>query len=370
MNLDPTAADVQLGDLGGRLASIIECSDDAIISKTLDGVITTWNAAAERIFGYSAEEMIGQPISRLFPPERLDEETVILGRLRRGDRVEHYETERLRKDGARVAVSLSVSPIRDREGGIIGASKIARDITAERALRRRLDELQSELLHVARLNDMGQMAQAFAHELNQPLSALGNYVASVKVLVQSGEREKAIHGCELAQKQVLRAGDVVRRLRDFIKKSETAQQPEDLVAAIEESLILASISARDVDLRSELDIADDARRVVMDRIQIQQVLINLMRNAIQAMAQQSRQRLAVSARRCGQQVEVAVADSGPGLSPQARSRLFQPFNTTKADGLGVGLSLCRSIIEDHGGTIWAEDGAVGGTVFRFTLPVA
>ena len=165
------------------LASIVESSDDAIVGKTLDGIITSWNKAAERMFGYEAAEICGKAVTLLIPPDRVLEEEEILGRLRRGERIDHFETERVRKDGRTIAVSLTVSPIRDRAGCIVGASKIARDITEQRAAQKQLLELQSELLHAARLGTMGQMAAAITHELSQPLSAINSYLGGIARLL-------------------------------------------------------------------------------------------------------------------------------------------------------------------------------------------
>jgi two-component system sensor kinase FixL len=356
---------------GWQLASIVESSEDAIVGKTLDGVVTSWNGAAARIFGYAPDEMIGRPISILFPPELESEEADILARLRGGERIRHYVTERLHKDGHRISVSLSVAPILDGAGRVVGACKIARDITEDRRLQARLQELREELLHVARQSDMGQMAQAFAHELNQPLAALANYVSGVRALLERGDTVRAAAGCELAQRQVARAGDVVRRLRDFVKKAEVTHEDADLPAVIRDSLALAGLSARGMDLKTELNLAEDASRAVMDRIQVQQVLVNLLRNAIEAMAESPSPAITVSTRRADADfVEVGVADVGPGLAENIRTRLFQPFNSSKAGGLGVGLSLCRTVIEDHGGRIWAEDRRPRGAVFCFTLPAA
>jgi len=350
------------------LAALVESSDDAIVSKTLDGIVTSWNPAAERIFGYSAVEMIGHPITRLFPAEMLPEEAQILRRLRRGERIDHYETERVSKDGRTVAVSVSVSPIRDSTGAIIGAAKIARDISDRRKDRARLEELQAELAHVSRLNDMGQLASAFAHELNQPLSAISNYVSGARTLLERGDTALAAEGCDRAQREVATAGQVVRRLRDFVKKSEAQRRVEDLPPVIEDALSLARISARGVRLEVESNVASTASRAIMDRIQIQQVLVNLMRNAIEAMVSAPAPRLSIGTQRSADDlIEVAVGDTGPGLSDAVKSKLFQPFNTTKSEGLGVGLALCRTIVEDHGGTIWAENHPGGGAVFRFTL---
>jgi PAS domain S-box-containing protein len=352
------------------LVAIVDNSDDAIVGKTLDGVVTSWNKGAERIFGYAAEEMVGHTLERLFPPELFLEEADILRRLARGERVAHYETTRLRKDGDKIEVSMSVSPVRDRSGTVVAASQIARNITGRKRVRARLEELQAELFHVSRLNDMGQVAAGLAHELNQPLSAIANYIAGARELIERGEPARAIEGCERAAAQVARASDVIRRLRDFVGKAASQKQPDDLRRVIEESAMLALIGGRGDDLKLELTLAPDAAVAMMDKVQIQQVLVNIIRNGAEAMAASAAKRLEISTRRTGSgEIEVAIADSGPGLSEAMKARLFQPFNTTKESGMGLGLSLCQSIVEAHGGRIWAESGAGGGGVtFRFTLP--
>ena len=352
-----------------RLAAIVEGSHDAIISKTLDGRVTSWNGGAAEVFGYAPEEMIGRPIALLFPPPLLAEEADILARLRRGERIDTYETTRLRKDGAVIPVSLSVSPIRDASGRVVGASKIARDISEQRRVQSRLDEVKAELFHVSRMNDVGQMALAFAHELNQPLAAASNYVSGVRRLIAAGDSEKALAGCALAARQLARTGAVVARLREFVKRSDGHRHPEDLSSVIEDGCALAMAGNIAEGAAARMRFAAEAATAVIDRVQIQQVVVNLVRNAVQAMAHSPRRELTVHTRRAPAGfVEVAVADTGPGVSTEARARLFQPFNTTKAAGLGVGLSLCRAIIEAHGGEIWADDNPGGGAVFRFTLP--
>jgi len=353
------------------LASIVESSQDAVIGKTLDGVVTSWNNAARDIFGFSAAEMIGQPILVLFPPELAGEETVILDRIRSGERIEPYETVRVHKDGRRLDVSLTVSPIHDGSGKVIGASKIVRDITEQKALRSRLAEVQSELLHLSRLNDVGQLATAFAHELNQPLSAISAYIGGTRRLIEAGDISRALEGCDRAVAQVARAGEVIRRLRDFVRKGDGRRGVEDLGQAIDEALALMLIDARRQGLSAVTEIADDARMAFIDKVEIQQVLVNLFRNAAEAMADARTKTLVVTTRRQGDKhIEIEVADSGPGLSDSVVGKLFQPFTTTKSTGMGVGLSLCRSIIESQGGEISARNAADGGAVFRFTVAAA
>jgi two-component system, LuxR family, sensor kinase FixL len=353
------------------LASIVESSQDAVIGKTLDGVITSWNRAAEDIFGFAAAEMIGQPVLILFPPELADEETTILAQVRRGERIESYETQRLHKDGRRLDVSLTVSPVHGRSGTVIGASKIVRDITEQKALRSRLAEVQSELLHISRLNDMGQLATAFAHELNQPLSAISAYIGGTRRLIESGDIPRALEGCDRAVAQVARAGEVIRRLRDFVRKGDARHEAEDLGQAIDEALSLVLIGARRQGLNTVVEIADDARIAHIDKVQIQQVLVNLFRNAAEAMADTKTKNLVVTTRRLSpERIEIEVADSGSGFTESVVATLFQPFTTTKPAGMGVGLSLCRSIVESQGGEISALNGASGGAVFRFTVAAA
>jgi two-component system sensor kinase FixL len=350
------------------LASIVESSQDAVIGKTLDGVVTSWNKAAEEIFGYLQQEILGRPIVLLFPPELTAEESMILQQVRSGERIAHYETVRLHKNGARLDVSLSVSPIRDRAGHVIGASKIVRDITEQKAMRLRLADVQSQLLHVSRLNDMGQLASAFAHELNQPLSAVSAYVGGTRRLIVAGDTERAIEGCDRAAAQVARAAEVIRRLREFVSKGEGHRQAEDLGEVIKETVSLMLVDAQREGLETQVRLAEDARVAIIDKVQVQQVLVNLLRNAAEAMAGASRKRIHVVTRRQGDRIEIEVADSGPGIAEDVLARLFQPFTTTKASGMGVGLSLCRSIVETQGGEISAANSASGGAVFRFTVP--
>ncbi|HEY2619274.1 MAG TPA: PAS domain S-box protein [Acetobacteraceae bacterium] len=354
------------------LASIVESSEDAIVAKTLEGVVTAWNAAAETMFGYRAEEMVGRPIALLLPPDRLYEETMIRDRLRRGERLRHFETVRLRKDGSEIAVLLSISPIFSRSGGIIGASKIVRDISAERRSQSRIQELQAELAHVARLSTMGQMASAIAHELNQPLTAVGNYASALgRVLANANaDPDRAREIVERIRQQTVRAGEVIRRLREHVAKRSTTRLREDVNTVVTEAVELGLVGTqhRGVHASVELDAAVGA--AMLDRIQIGQVIINLVRNAVEAMEASQTRTLTVSTRAAEGSVQIAVADTGPGIAPEVAERLFQPFITSKATGLGLGLSICRELVEAHQGRLAVTPGATGGTVFVITLPTA
>jgi two-component system sensor kinase FixL len=479
------------------LAAIVESSNDAIIGKDLSGTVTSWNAAAEAMFGYPAGEMIGQPITQIIPDDLIDEETQILHSVRAGTRIRHFETRRRRRDGGILLVSLTISPIRDDAGRIVGVSKIARDLTglqaAQAALQRReallhsiletapdalividgngriqsmstaaarlfgyadgevlgqnvsalmpapdraahdrymaiyqatgerriigigrvvagqrkdgstfpmelsvgevnvagerlftgfvrdlterqererrMNDLRSELAHVARLNELGQMAAALAHEVNQPLMAIANYASGARRLLEGNNSEAARQAVERIAEQAHRAGQIVQRLRSFARKGDSARHVENLPTTIEEAVALALVG---VGQSVKLDLRFDpaAPEASIDKVQIQQVLFNLMRNAVDAMAKAPRRELVLATASAGDMIEISVADTGHGLPDEVRARLFQPFVTTKPDGMGVGLSICRAIVQAHGGDLRAEARPDGGTVFRFSVPRA
>jgi two-component system sensor kinase FixL len=357
------------------LANIVESSDDVILSKSLDGTVMSWNAAAERIFGYTAEEMIGKSISVIIPPDRLHEEDEILRRVRAGEQTKRYETVRRRKDGTEIIVSLTVSPIRDAGGAVVGASKIARDVTEQRNAEARASTLRSELFHVSRLSAMGRMTAAIAHEVNQPLTAVTNYVnAAKKILAPLAADETVNRAREFMEKaaaQTLRAGGIIRNLRDFVEKRESGREPHDLNRIVEEAVALGLAGIAEGNLKVRLDLDGSIGPVLIDKIQMQQVLLNLIRNSIEAMASSKERRLVLStgADQPGF-VQMTIADSGPGLPAEVVRRLFQPFTTTKENGMGIGLNICQSIVENHGGHIWLlPDGSVGAA-FRVRLPLA
>ncbi len=353
------------------LASIVESSDDAIIAKTLQGVVTAWNQAAERMLGYTADEMIGQPITRLHPPDRLQEEAMILDRLRGGERLHHYETVRRRKDGSEVHVSLTVSPILSASGKIIGASKILRDLTDERQNRSRILALQSELVHAARLSTMGQLASAIAHELNQPLTAIASYSGALSRVLSNPNPDLKIARDALGRirQQATRAGEVIRRLRDHVAKRETAREPHGVNAVVSEALEMALVGSRHWGIHTVTRLDEAVGSAFIDSIQIGQVIINLVRNAVEAMESSERRELTVATRSVSGAVEITVADTGPGLAPEVAQRLFEPFVTSKPSGMGLGLSICREIAAAHEGELSSAPNPGGGTVFTLRLPV-
>ena len=362
------------------LAAIVESSDDAIIGLTLNGLVTSWNKAAERTFGYAAAEMTGQPISRLAAPGYEAETMEILNRVRRGDPVEHYETLRRHKDGSVLHVSLTESPIYDADGHLVGASKVVRDITeskaseaALQASKARLQELHSELLHVSRLSAMGQMAAMVTHELNQPLTAIGNYMAAAMALLERGgdipaSRLRSL--TERASEQALRAGQIIERLRGFASRGESDKRIEAVPPLLNEAaeLVLIGIKQKGIGIEVQPDLPDV--KILADKIQVQQVLLNLLRNAAEAVDGQEHCKIELAAETQDGALQISVIDNGPGLPEEVQARLFEPFISTKRSGMGVGLSICNQIVAAHDGRLWAEPNPDGGTIFRILFPLA
>ena len=351
-----------------RLAAIVDSSNDAIIGKDLQGTITSWNTAAEKIFGYAAADVVGQPIAILIPAALIEEERAILAAVRRGDEVVHFETVRKHKNGRSVPVSITVSPIRDSENIVVGASKIARDLTERNERVRRLSEVQKDLAQVARLTELGHVTAALAHEVNQPLTAIANYVNAARRLLAAENLEGLGQAVGRAAEQATRAAQIVQRLRAYLDKGKIERQLENLPKVIEDVIALALVGV-DPEVRLTLRFDPEASEVVIDKVQIQQVLFNLMRNSVDAMRSSPRRELKITTASVDGMVRISVADTGHGLTDAVRANLFQAFNTSKKNGMGIGLSICRTIVEAHDGTISAVRAVGGGTVFSFTLPL-
>ena len=486
------------------LAAIVEHSDDAIVGKTLDGTITSWNRAAQRMFGYTADEAVGRNVLMLLPADRTHEERDILARIGAGETIEHFESRRVAKDGRVLDVSLTISPIRDGVWRVVGASKIARDITARlaaeravrsseehlravldgllvyvavlgpggrlgdvnRALRRalasrgvdadgiegrpvfdlpfpgvradtrtlfreavaraalgeevRLDAVpvgdgparvlldlmlspmrrpgdgfpqlilsavdvtdrersaqqardqQAALAHLERVRTMGQMAAGLAHELNQPFAAIVNYAAAGRRLLDAGRLSDERLGQTLddVRAEALRAGAIVQRLRGFVQKHRPHKAAVAVNDVVADALRLFAYDLREAGIEARVTLADGLPPVSADAVQIGQVMVNLIRNALESMVGVAADRrvLTIDTAPAGRtHVRVAVGDAGCGVPPEALARVFDAFFTTKPDGMGIGLALCRTIMEEHGGEIVAVPNPAGGMTFAFTL---
>ena len=365
----------QAEEAKNNLAAIVETSDDAILSKTLEGIIISWNAGAEKIYGYSASEIVGQHVSILAPPELKGEVQAILERLSRGVSVDHLETVRLSKEGMRIDVSLTISPIKNERGMIIGASTIARDITNRK--KAEVEELQhrKELAHLSRVTMLGELSGSLAHELNQPLTAiLSNAQAAQRFLEHdSVDLDELRDILTDIVDQDIRAGEVIHRLRLLLKKGEVQQQPVDVNNTVQEVLKLIDGDLVNQGVTMHTKLAPALPTVKGDRVQLQQVLLNLVMNASDAMNSHSsidRQMVVCTELSDGEDVRFSVSDCGSGIAPDELEQVFEPFFTTKPHGLGLGLSVCRTIISAHGGKLWAANNPERGATFHFTVPVS
>lgn len=355
-----------------HLSSILDTVPDAMIVIDEAGVIQSFSSAAERLFGWSAAEAIGLNVSLLMPGPHKEAHDGYLERYYRTHERRIIGMGRVvvgeRKDRSTFPMELAVGEMRTENGRFF--TGFVRDLTERQQTEARLQELQSELVHISRLTALGEMASTLAHELNQPLSAISNYLrGSVRLLgAEEIPRERLTEALEKASEQTLRAGEIIRRLRDFVSRGETERRVESLPKLIEEASALALVGVKEHGIRVQFDLDPAVDLVLADRVQIQQVVLNLIRNAIDAMEDSVRRELHVSVRPAEEHlVQVSVADTGPGVSPEMIDQLFQPFITTKRHGMGVGLSISRTIIEAHGGRIWAEPTPGGGATFHFTL---
>jgi two-component system sensor kinase FixL len=359
-----------------HLRSILETIPDAMIVIDGSGIMQFFSSAAERQFGYLEDEAIGQNVSILMPnPDRSHHDSYLARYLSTGERhiigIGRIVTG-LRKDGTTFPMHLSIGEM--QSGGVPYFTGFVRDLTEHQQTQARLQELQSELVHVSRLSAMGEMASALAHELNQPLAAISNYMkGSRRLLTASSDpnRAKIENALDRAAEQAIRAGQIIRRLRDFVARGESEKRVESLSKLIEEAGALGLSGAREQGVQLRFNLNPEHDLVLVDRVQIQQVLVNLFRNALEAMAHSPRRELVASnVLVADDTIEVTVSDTGHGFHDDVKPNLFQTFFTTKETGMGVGLSISRSIIEAHGGQMSAESNDWGGATFRFTLPAA
>jgi two-component system sensor kinase FixL len=358
-----------------HLQSILDTVPEGMVVIDELGNIQSFSSAAERLFGYRAEEVTGKNIKLLMPEPYREKHDEYLQRYRRTGEKRIIGIGRVvvgeRKNGSTFPMELAVGEM--KTGNHRFFTGFIRDLTERQRAETRLQELQAELVHISRLTAMGEMASTLAHELNQPLSAISNYVKGSRRMLETAVDERSIQlrdALQAAGDQATRAGQIIRRLRDFVSRGESEPRFENVSTLIEEASALAMVGVREKNVLVRYQIDPSAPSVMADKVQIQQVLLNLFRNAIEAMEDAPRRELDIStALRNDSMLVFSVADTGTGIAQRVADQLFQPFVTTKRAGMGVGLSISRTIIEAHGGKIWADSNAAGGTTFSFTLPV-
>jgi PAS domain S-box-containing protein len=354
--------------------ALVECSDDAIVSKDLDGVVLSWNPAAERLFGYTASEMIGRQIRIIIPAERQAEEDAVLSAVRRGDTVDHFETVRQRKDGSLVPISLTVSPIRNEDGQIVGASKIARDISEKK----RADQERERLLEIAR--DASRLKDEFlatlSHELRTPLNGIVGYVRLLKMEALAGENRshaiEAVGRCVASLTQIIEdmldvSSIVSGKLRLEIRRVDLAEVVRSAVETVR-----PAIDAKEI--RLEMSVQSGVPPVAGDADRLRQVCWNMLSNAVKFTHRGGEIRVSLAS--SGPQVEISVSDNGAGIPLDFLPFVFDRFRqadagaTRSTGGLGLGLAISRHLVELQGGRIFAEsDGPGTGATFRIELPL-
>lgn len=355
-----------------HLSSILATVPDAMIVIDEHGIILSFSATAEQLFGYSQSDALGRNVDRLMPsPDRERHDGYIARYLATGEKriIGLGRTVRgQRADGSIFPMQLSVGEAGSGDQKLF--TGFIQDLSEKQEFEARLAHLQQELHHVSRLSAMGTMASTLAHELNQPLTAIASYAEAAQIVVEQDEANLAKLRDVLAEmaSQSLRAGAVVRRLREFVSRGDLTKASEDLPKLIQESAALALLGSveKGIVTRYAFDLA--ATQVLVDRVQIQQVLINLIRNAIEAMESSVEKQLMIETELIdAETIRVSVSDTGPGIPPETRGHMFEAFNSSKPSGMGLGLSICRTIVEAHGGKIEVADREGGGSVFSFTL---
>lgn len=359
-----------------HLRSILATVPDAMIVMDEHGIVSMFSAAAEQIFGYLQADVVGQNVSMLIPGRGKRDHDAHLRLYRNGGSrrligIVRQESA-VRKSGEIFPIEIAVGE------ASIGGERIftgfIRDLTARVHAERTLQKLQSDLIHVTRVSAMGTMASTLAHEINQPLTAIANYLEATRAMIDDSDAGllRDIGGAlDLAAAQALRAGSIVRRLRTFVDVGDVGFRAERLDVLIKDAMSQGMLGVQDAGIDVTLNIANGLRDVFVDRIQIEQVLVKLIRNAIQSMHDVAKRHLTITAARGDDGwAAVTVKDTGTGIDPAVRLRLFQAFVSSKPEGMGLGLSICRTIVEAHGGKIWAEDVAEGGAAFHFCIPLA
>jgi len=359
---------IKAAEKQGVLAAIIDTSDDTILSKTLDGIITSWNKAAVKMFGYTEAEAVGQHISLIIPPDRLSEEAFIIGEVRKGNKVDHFQTLRRAKNGNLVPISLSVSPVVDDNGKVIGASKIARDVSAEQTSQHELAKLYQQLKELNAKKD--EFIALASHELKTPLTSVKGYL---QILAQRVTDEKNIIFVQKTRQQIAKLSALVDDLLDVSKieagKLHFAAEEFNIREVVDDALEL--ISQTNCDYMITIHSPVSEYMVKGDGHRIEQVMINFLTNAIRYAPNSNRIEVYLSQE--SDEIKIGVKDFGTGIAPEKLEHIFSRYyrvddNNSKVSGLGIGLYLCYEIVTRHHGKIWAESEPGIGSTFWFTLP--
>lgn len=354
------------------LHAILETMPDALVVIDIDGHILLFSKAAEAMFGYAASEVVGRNVAMLMPEMVREEHDVHMARYRRTSESRMIGRPRRligrRKDESQFPHSLQIAEA--FAGGQRMIAGFMRDLTVMEASALEVEQLQRELAHIGRVHEMGTLASTIAHELNQPLMAITNIVQTAAELLKLGDpamREPTVKALNEAGQETLRAGEILRRLRDFLSRGELEKTFENACNLAQDAIAFESSLARYRNIKCKIKCAPGLAPILVDRVQIQQVILNLVKNAVQSIGQDGKVTVAITP--AMNMVRFTVSDTGPGVPDGRIARLFAPFSTTKAEGMGLGLPICRSIIEAHGGTIWYEAAPCGGAAFIFTLPL-
>ncbi|MEP2494065.1 MAG: PAS domain S-box protein [Parasphingorhabdus sp.] len=366
----------KLDQANSILSSILTTIPDAMVVIDEQGLISSFCATAEKMFDYDKADIIGKNVKILMPePYRAAHDGYIERYVRTGDKriIGIGRTVvGCKKDGTTFPLQLEVGEAKIGDDRYFTGFIV--DLTEKKQTEAELQSLQADLAHASRLSAVGTLASSLAHEINQPLTAIANYLSAARDLMDGDLEENKIYFREALQESVaesLRAGTIVRRLREFVSRGEINRQVLSIAQVVEDATVLGMIGAQEKGIQCSIDIAPDTNHVFVDRVQIQQVMVNLMRNAIEAMSDSPQKRLHIAVTSVDSQtVEIAVSDTGSGIDAELEERIFDPFASTKGDGMGLGLSICRTIVEAHGGTIGAEPNPEGGTIFRITLEKA
>ncbi len=354
--------------------TILETGPDAMLVIDVHGRVSRFSPAGEALFGWSAEEVIGRNVSMLMPaPYHSEHDGYISRYLRTGERRiigQSREVTGRKRDGTEFPMMLHVGEVRVGDDRYF--TGFLHDLTELHAANQRTQDLRAQLAHIWSMTSLGEMAAVLAHELNQPLAAITNYLRGARNVTARLELENddLLEALDKAGDQAIRAGEIIRRMRNMVTRNAADPTPESLSDLIREIDFMSNLIAREGGATLRYDLAEGPDEVLADRIQVQQVTTNLVRNAVEAMRHMGSRLLVVSTVRKGPWWIVRVEDSGPGIPPGAAERLFEPLLSEKVQGMGLGLSISRAIIEGHSGSIWVEDSLLGGAAFCFKLPAA